>query len=252
MRPVFRTVVVASLIGGLVLAANRPARADEARTIIEKAVKAHGGEEFLSKHKAGQLKGKGKLELLGGVEFTQEASFMLPDRIKEVVEMEVNGQKVRVVTAFIGDKGFIQANGMDVPLNDDIKTALKEVGYVMKVGRLAPLLKEKGFELSLLGEVKVENKPTVGVLVTCKGHKDVSLFFDKETSLLAKVEARRVDPMSGQEVTEERIITEYQKQNGVPVPKKVLINRDGKKFMEMEVVEVKYLDKLDDSEFTKP
>ena len=38
----------------------------------------------------------------------------------------------------------------------------------------------------------------------------------------------------------------------MPVAKKVVVNRDGKKYLEVEVIEVKYLDSIDDSEFTVP
>ena len=34
-------------------------------------------------------------------------------------------------------------------------------------------------------------------------------------------------------------------------PQKVLVNRDGKKYLELTVEEVKYLEKIDDPEFTK-
>jgi hypothetical protein len=61
-----------------------------------------------------------------------------------------------------------------------------------------------------------------------------------------------LDAMTGQEVTEERIIQEYQEIDGAKVAKKALVNRDGKKFVEAEVLEVKSLDKLDESEFAKP
>ena len=57
---------------------------------------------------------------------------------------------------------------------------------------------------------------------------------------------------SGEDVAEERIILEYQDVNGLKSAKKVLINRDGKKFTEAEVLDVKFLDKLDDAEFVKP
>jgi hypothetical protein len=246
-----RTFLIASLLGGLLLTTG--ARADdETKAIITRAIKAHGDEEAQTKYKAGQTRAKGKIELFGGLEFTQEASFMLPDKIKEVVEMEVMGQKLRVISVFNGDKGFIQANGQDVPVDDKIKELLKDAVYTMKVSRLVPLLKEKEFELSALGEVKVEGKPAVGVRVARKGEKDVSLYFNKETGLLAKVEHRTIDQMSGNEITEERIITEYTKTDGVPTPKKVVINHDGSKFMEVEVLETKRLEKLDDSEFAKP
>jgi hypothetical protein len=103
-----------------------------------------------------------------------------------------------------------------------------------------------------LGEVKVKGRPAVGVTASRKGAKDINLYFDKETGLLAKVEMRRRDLMSGEEVTEERIITEYQEAEGRKVAKKVEVLRDGKAFLEAEVTEVKVLEKVDDSEFAKP
>jgi hypothetical protein len=243
-----RNYLIAALAAVLVLSAG--ARADDdTKAIITKAIKAHGGEEVKNKFKAGQSKCKGKIELLGGLDFTQESSFMLPDKFKETIDMEVMGQQVHVVTVSDGKKFQIEANGKAVDVDDKIKEAIKNTLYAMKVGQLVPLVKDKEFELSSLGEVKVEGKAAVGVLVKSKGHKDVSLFFNKETGLLAKVEHRTVDPMSGNEITEERIILEYGKTDGVPTPKKVLINKDGNKFMELEVLEVKQLEKLDDSEF---
>jgi hypothetical protein len=246
-----RTCLITSLVGALLLTAG--ARADDdAKAIIARAIKAHGGEESRDKFQASQTRAKGKIEILGGLEFTQEASFMLPDKFKETVEMEVMNQKVRVVTAFNGTQAFIEANGQEVPVDDKIKDALKGATYAMKVARLGPLVKEKGFELSPLGDVKVDGKPAVGVRVSCKGQKDISLYFSKETGLLAKVEHRTVDPMSGNEITEERIITEYAKTDGVPMPKRLTINHDGNKFMEVEILESKRLEKIDDSEFAKP
>jgi hypothetical protein len=246
-----RNCLIASLIGVLVLTTG--ARADdETRAILTRAIKAHGGEEAQSKFKAGHTKAKGKIELFGGLEFTQEASFMLPDKFKETVDMEVMGQKVHVVTVLNGTKILIEANGKAVPVEDKIKEAVQDGVYALKVSQLVSLLKGKDFELSALGEVKVEGKPAVGVRVASKGHKDVSLFFNKETGLLAKVERRTVDPMSGTEITEERIITEYGKTGSVPTPKKMVINHDGSKFMELELLETKQLEKIDDSEFAKP
>jgi hypothetical protein len=246
-----RKSLIASLVGVLVLAAGVRAD-DDVKAIITKAIKAHGGEEVKNKYKAGQMKVKGKIELLGGLEFTQESSYMLPDKFKESIDMEVMGQKVHVVTVYNGKKIQIEANGKEINVEDKVKDVIKDTLYVMKVSQMTSLLKGKDFELSALGEVKVEGKPAVGVLVKSKGQKDVSLYFNKETGLLAKVEHRTVDPMTGNEITEERIVAEYGKTDGVPTPKKVLINHDGNKFMELEVLETKQLEKLDDSEFAKP
>ena len=114
------------------------------------------------------------------------------------------------------------------------------------------VLKNKDYELSSLGESKVQDKPTVGVRVSRKGHKDINLFFDKDNGLLLKFEHRTTDFNTMQEVNEERIITEYQDKDGLKEPKKAVVNRDGKKYIDVEVVEVKYLDDIDDTQFSKP
>jgi hypothetical protein len=246
-----RRYVLASLVGALLLAAGARAE-DDAKAVIAKAIKAHGGEEAQTKFPAARTKAKGKIELFGGLEFTQESAFMLPDKFKESVNMEVMGQQIQVVSVLKGTELSIVANGQEVPIDEKMKDMLKDSVYAMKVARLVPLVKEKEFELSALGEVKVNDKPAVGVMVKSKGHKDISLFFDKETGLLTKWEHRTVDPQSGNEITEERIVTEYTKTDGVPTAKKVTVNHDGSKFMELEILETKRVEKLEDSEFAKP
>ncbi len=234
----------------LVPAAGLRAADDDVRAIISKAIKAHGGEEKLTKYQASQIKGKGKADTpVGEIEFRNEVSTMMPDKVKDVSEFEVMGNKVRVVSLIVGNKVTVEANGQAVPLPDKAKDAIKETGYQMRVGKMVPLLKDKDFELSSLGEIKVNGKPAVGVQVKSKGHKDVNLYFDKESGLLTKVEKQSVDAMSGNEFTEERIISEYQRVDGVAVPKKLTVNKDGKKSLELEIEEAKLLEKLDDSEF---
>jgi outer membrane lipoprotein-sorting protein len=243
------------LLCSCVLLGSARAADDDAKAILAKAIKAHGGEEKLAKFQAGQSKAKGKINLpvVGESEYTEETSFMLPDKFRSNLELDVNGMKVKIITIANGDKISIDANGTEVPITDAIKKSLEEARYVMKVARLSNLLKDKAAELTALGEVKVEGKPAVGVRVTSKGHKDISMYFDKETHLLAKMEYRSVDAQSGKEVTEERIVLEYQKKddNGFVLPKKVLVKRDGEKFTEADVSEAKYLEKLDDSVFNK-
>ena len=141
--------------------------------------------------------------------------------------MEINGQKVTVTTVYNGKDAWVVANGNAVPLQDEHVKEFKEAAHLMRVGRLIHL-KEKQYELSPLGESKVEGNPAEGVKVAAKGYRDLNLYFDKKTGLLAKVERQTHDFMSNQDVNEERLILEYQDQDGTKVPKKVLINRNGK------------------------
>jgi hypothetical protein len=224
----------------------------DVKAIIEKAVKAHGGADKIAKMKCMQWKGKGKLELLGSsVDMEQDVSIK-PGKFREAAELEVNGQKIRVITVFDGKKAAITANGQSVDITDKILEELKEAAYAMKVGRLTNLLTDKSLQLSPLGESKVENRPAVGIGIASKGHRNLELYFDKESGVLAKVQTRKTDLQSMQEVDEERIIQEYQDVGGQKVPKKVLVNHDGKKYVEVELVEVKFPEDIDDGEFQQP
>lgn len=226
---------------------------DDAKAVIVKALKAHGGEEKLAKLQAGQSTNKGKIDIpgLGEVEFTQQVSYMMPDKVREEFEITVMGQKVTILTIGNGDKITLEANGQAIDTPDSVKTALKEAGHMMKVGRLVALVRDKGYEFSPIGEVKVNDKPAVGVRVSAKGQKDINLYFDKATGLLAKIEHRTVDATSGAEILEERTVLEYGKTaDGLPIPKKVRVDRDGKKFLEAEA-DATFLEKLDDSVFKK-
>lgn len=248
--------VFASVLSAVVLVGFAPsARAeDSAKDVLEKAIKAHGGAELLTKNQAGLLKAKGKINVagVGDVDFTQEAAFMLPDKFKEAVEISIAGQNISIVTIANGDKISIDAAGNSVEVTDAIKTAIKDATHMIKVARMIAPAREKGYELSLTGESKVEGKAAVGVRVSAKDKKDITLHFDKATHLLAKVEYRSTEPMSGNEINEERIFGEYKKDaEGNMVPHKITVLHDGKKYLDAEITEGKYLEKLPDAEFKK-
>jgi hypothetical protein len=238
-----------SLVLGLFLAANVRAQ-DEVLPILEKAIKAHGGVAKLEQQNAVHTKAKGTIDLLGGIEFTQEVK-VYAGKLKDMMQMTVMGQNVNVQTVYDGKQAWVVANGQTIDLGDKLLEEFKSIGYQTRVAKLVPL-KDKEFQLSPLGESQVEAKPAVGIKVQSKGHKDINLYFDKASGLLVKLERHAIDATSMQEVMEERIMLEYQEQDGYKVPKKLLINRDGKKFIEAEILEMKILDKIDENEFAKP
>jgi hypothetical protein len=56
----------------------------------------------------------------------------------------------------------------------------------------------------------------------------------------------------GKEVAEEVLYDDYKEKDGVKYPGKVLVNRDGKKYVESETTEYKPAEKIDDKTFEKP
>jgi hypothetical protein len=249
------SILNATLVCCLPLALAGPAQpADaDARAIIEKAVKAVGGEDRLGKFPASTWKGKGKHFGMGeGIEFITESAMALPERLRSATDFEVQGMKIQFVMVINGDKGWTKANDVVEEMAADMLAEEKAGMYASWVATLAPLLKDKAFELAPLGEGKVGDKPVLGVKVSRKDRRDVSLFFDKESGLLLRTEFRAKDVMGGNEYTQETLFSDYQETDGIKRPRKVLINRDGKRFVEFEVQQRKFLEKVDENLFAKP
>jgi hypothetical protein len=247
MRQVLSVALAAGLMMGLV---SRGLAKDEMREILEKAIKAHGGEK-LAKYSAYITKSKGKIDMLGGITYTQESSVQLPDKYKVVMNVQIQGKSYNVTTGYNGKEGWLTLDGKVQKLGDKLNGAFKQGAYMMNVGHLIAL-RDKKFQLAPLGEIKVNNRPAVGIRVSSKGMPDASLYFDAKTWLLVKEESRTHDFLSNREYTGERIITEHQAVDGLKAAKKVIAFADGKKLVEEEVTEIKFLEKLDDSEFAKP
>jgi hypothetical protein len=241
----------------LVLAAGAVQSDEKAdtRAIIEKAIQARGGAEKLATIKATTFKLKGKFYGMGaGLDYTGEFAIQPPDKTRMQLEIDANGMKIAFLRVVNGGKGFRKIADMaSMDLEKDELAEAAEEMYVGGVESLVPLVKDKAFELSTLGEVKVGDEPAVGVRVSHKGHGDVNLFFDKKTGLLVKSERTVKDLMAGgKEVTQETLHTDYKEIGGVKHAMKMVIKRDGKDYLDGEMSDFETPDKLDDSLFGKP
>jgi outer membrane lipoprotein-sorting protein len=253
MQRMFGAAVVATLA----LAGPGPLRADDdadMKALIAKAIKAHGGADNLAKYKAGTLKTKGKFHGMGAaVDYTGTINFQSPDRLRVEIEAEVMGQNFKFVQVINGDKGWIVLLDKVTPMSKEMIAEAHEQMSASAVTRLLPLT-GKDYNLSPLGEVKVGDRPAVGVRVEHKKHRDVSLYFDKETSLLLKSETRGKDLQRGDdaEFAGETLYGDYKKVDGVQVAHKQTVKRDGKLYVESETTEAQLAEKLEDGVFAKP
>ena len=228
------------------------AQQDEPRAIIDKAIKAHGGAKKLAAIKAIQIKAKGKVVAPMEIAFTIDISSQPPDKMKAVIDLEVGGMNLSVTQVVNGKKGWNSVAGTTKELDDKELAEAREQFHVEKVASLIAL-KDKSYKLSLLGEAKVGGKDTVGVQVTKKDRRDVNLYFDKTSHLLLKAEYRTFDQFSKQEVTQEKLYQKYKNVNGLQTPTRLLLNNDGKRFMEMEITETTPMEEpFDASIFAKP
>jgi hypothetical protein len=244
------TALAALLVGGGALRADEQS---EMQAVIEKAIKAHGGAEALTGSPAITIKASGKYYGMGeGLPYTMTIYAQQPDKTRVEIDVEVMGKTFRVLQVFNGDKGWTGFDGNYMELSKEAIAVIREQRYEQEVTRLAPL-RDKAYQLSSLGEAKVEGKPAVGVLVKRQGHKDVNLYFDKENGLLLKSETRARDVANPDaEFTQETFYGDYRKIAGRMAAHKSIAKRDGKLFLENEISSFMPVTEHDNSLFAKP
>jgi putative sterol carrier protein len=222
-----------------------------ARALVDRAIRAAGGEARLERFKAATWKARGaRHEMNRTVTFTGEFAAQMPDRTRAAVEGEANGQTFKIVFVLKGDQGWIQVNGNTSELTEEQLTEEKEDLYAENLTRLVPL-KEPGVRLTLLQEMPVNGHDAVGLQVSRKNHRDIQLYFDKQNGLLVK-KARTVKGLAGKDVTEETLYAGYKDFGGLQIPTHVTITRNGKPFAETETSDYQLAEKLEDSLFEKP
>ncbi len=225
---------------------------DDSRAIIEKAIKAHGGEEKLAKLHAVRIKSKGTVEINARVaKFTREASIQLPVQSKRSIQVDLDGKKNALVYVHNGDKDWKTFNGQMEEFTDSQLANERAGMHEVNVRSLLPLVKNKAYSFFRLEEIKVNDRPAGGVRVTAKGQKDINLYFDKGNGLLVKIERRLLDHRD-KEMTLETTYSEYKEIDGLKQPMKSLTLWNGKKYIEEEVTEMKFVDRIDDKEFGNP
>ena len=248
MRQYVRVLAEVCLMAA-VAAPGRAEDASAARAIIQKAIKAEGGEARLTKYKAGICKSKVILYGMGAGDLScaQETAVQFPRQCRMALTSDI----LKKTTVVNGDQGWVREDDQTEELTGDELAYQQEALYASWVASLVPL-KDNAFTLVALGESKVGDRAAEGVKVTRKGHADVKLYFDKKTGRLLKTERSFKSPRSGEELIEEVLFSKFQAIDGVLEPMKVTVLLNGNRSMEEEIFELRHLEKLDDKVFAKP
>jgi hypothetical protein len=199
------------LVAVLAGAAGAPAAEDTPRALIEKAVRAHGGKEKLTRPIATRFQIKGVVHGGGfGGQFPFTGTFCAPfeGRMKTTMAVQVGGQKMAFVQVMDGAKGWQSVNGVVRDLSAAELEEMKASFHLGRVTALVPLLEDKGFILAPLKEATVGGRPARGVKVSFPGRADTSLYFDKVTGLLVKY-AYRENEARGGGVLQETVLSDY-------------------------------------------
>jgi hypothetical protein len=227
---------------------SRAADDKDSKAILDKAIKALGGEEKLAKAKAATWKTKGKISFGDNDnEFKGEATVEGLEHCRQVFEGDL-GKFVMVVA---GDKGWMVFGENSTAMEKDPLANAKRDMYLQMIPVTLLPLKDKDFKVEAAGEEKVDGKPAVGLKVTAPDKKDFTIYFDKESGLPVKLAAKVMD-FGGAEVAQETTYTDYKEFDGIKKATKIVVQRDGKKFLEQLISDFKVLDKVDPKTFVEP
>jgi hypothetical protein len=246
-----RKTLAVTLALVVAVAAGRAADdADTARAVIQRAVAAQGGLDSLGKLKTQVRTAKGEINLIGGaIPATCETIAELPGKGRWTMELDKGTEKIKITLVVNGDKGWQSSYGATKEMG---KTQIEEVSdqlYVIWVTSLVAL-REPGFELAALPDIKVGDKPAAGVKISRKGKADLKLYFDKKTDLLLKAEHKTKE--GGLEVNREYFFSEPKDFDGLKLPTKQVVFDNGNKKVAEWTIGYKFTGKPDDKTFEKP
>jgi hypothetical protein len=237
------------------LARVAPAQDNEARSLIVNAIQALGGDAKVAKLRAVQTKYEGHAYRgETSVVLKAEGAVQLPDKFRLQMDLTFGNNKRTVLDLIDGPKGLRSYDGGDPePLKKEMLPSVRRALRNLAVaGALPDLLKDKAYTLSPLGELKVNDRPALGVKVSHQGRADLDLYFDKANRLPVKAEWKAASIDLQHEVAWEVYFSNYKETDGVNRPRTLVLHVDGQKYMELEVAEIRFAERLDDALFARP
>jgi hypothetical protein len=223
----------------------------EQHQILDKAIKALGGDAKVAKLMAAGWKGTTNFEIDGQqITLKHEGSGLGFGRVRLDVDLQVNGQTQALLLVINGDKAWLSAGGRVNDLKGKELAPIRDAAYGMRLVHLLPALKAKDVKLAHLGELKVGDRATVGLSITRKGRPDVNLFFDKESGKPRKA-AFRIKSADNQEKEMELLYDNYKDFDGLTHFTKMTLKFEGKDII-TELTEITAPGELEATLFDRP
>jgi hypothetical protein len=220
---------------------------DEAREVVDKAIKAHGGAEVLARAALAVRDGKGVVTLFGkDMPFTDEWVLNLPDRVRFELTIEKQDKMIHVLN---GTRAWRNQGGLTEELPRERVDEIREEAYVLWLATVAPL-KQDTFTLNALPDATVAGKKASVVKVSSKGHFDALLYFDKDTGLLMQIKRRARE--AGLTLEKTYQFSGHKDTDGGKLPDRIIESIGGKKFSEVNSIRYQFLRKPDEQLFAKP
>lgn len=246
-------LLLLSLLASTVTADDHPA-ADraKARDILEKAIKAHGGEAALGKFVAAYCK-------VAANDFSDDKKiphdfemYIQGEEKMRLLSFETKGKTPKSIEVVNGEESWLKEDDEPVVDISDQLESEKETIYVNWATMLVPLRSAK-FRLSTLKDITVADRKAEGILIARDKHRPLRFYFDKESHLLVKCERTLKKGESENEGTEETVWSDFREIQGTRQAMKASILWDGVEVSEAKTTELKFFEKpLDEKLFAKP
>jgi len=241
-----RRVLVLALAAGAVWAGPVRASDREALAVLDRAIKAHGGEAALRKAQVCVRTDSGKLLRPEEVRLTSEVTRSLPDKVRLEVELD---KRYKVVIVLNGDKGWERRGGPATEMSRQRTEEMREEAYVWWLTTLVPLRKP-AFDVTTAPEAKVDGEPAVAIRVRSRGHPESTLYFNKRTGLLVKIERRATE--AGVPVDKQYLFSGHKTFDGVKLHTREVLLLNDKRWTDVTIRDYKFLKKIDDDKFGRP
>jgi hypothetical protein len=206
------------------------ARAEELKPeeIIDKAIRAHGGEEKLSSLAGYTM--KERIEYPDTVTWDREIAMQLPGRYRAETKIGPEG-KTRSLIVLDGDHGWMKMGDAVTPypktfIESFWKNTVRYSGP-RSILRLRARQKNSSCQFATTGECTVEGRSAVGLRMKLEGGPEQTWYFDKESGLLLK-EEERMKRFEGEDELFVSLYGDYQTFDGFLLARKVTSHRDGK------------------------
>lgn len=247
-----RLTPAAALLAVALAGSARADDAADAAAVLDKAIKALGGEEKLGKAKGMAMKAKATLTIMGmDVELETAVTVKGVEASRQEFTGSIAGMELRGVTVLAGGGGWQTMNDQTRELEDDRRAAAVRERYMNVAPILVLPLKGKGFKVATAGEEKVDGKAAAVLKVTDPDGKEFKVYFDKESGLPVRT-AGKVLGFMGDEAEQVATYSEFKEMGGIKKATKIVVTRDGEKFATQQITEFKLLEKVDDKLFEKP
>jgi hypothetical protein len=217
---------------------------DRAELVLDKAIKALGGRERLTKVEAFSWKAKW---IRGSRSSESQVTMQGLDHWRH----EFRNDSFHVVQLVSGDRGWSTLGSVTRRMMGDELALYKQGVYLEAIPVTLVAIKTKGFKYKAADDEKVGDKPTSVLKVTGPDGKEFMLYFDKESGLPVKEVAKMLD-FQGRPFSSETSFADFKEFDGIKKATRLEVKNNVRIEHVLEVTEFKVLDKVVPETFFEP